>query len=495
MYWTDWDRISEDEARHRQGRVLHDFLKNQVLKYSPFYIELFKRAGLSADNIKSLDDLHKIPFTTKADIAPTAEDPAKPRKLVLQPDPDKYASTIGIGKKLGLMKNKLVQGRELRDQVLDEYLPIFFISTTGRTALPTPFMYTTRDLQLFNEAARRLLTIIGAKRDKDFIISIFPYAPHLAFWIVYQAGIMNGCQMFHTGGGRVLGTEKIMKMIESFKATIVVGIPGYVYHLLTLAAEQKLDYSHVRMIVLGAERVTPGYKKRIAELLESMGAKNPIILSTLGFTEARVAWTECPTENSIEQSTGYHLYPDLEIFEVIDPETGKPVGKGESGELAYTCLDWRGSVVLRYRTGDYIRGGITREPCPSCGRTCPRMSCDITRLCDKGELQLTKVKGTLVDFNEFFPIMSDQKEVREWQIEIGKRHGDEHGLDEITLNLSLKEGADGEAVVNQIDKVVKERMEVSIEKFNLLSPAEISSLLEIEVRPKELRIKDKRKEK
>lgn len=494
MYWPDWDRITVDEARHRQGRLLHNFLKTQVLRYSPYYQDLFKNAGLTADDVRSLDDLHKIPFTSKADIAPTPDDPSRPRRLVLQPDPETYAGTISLGKKIGLMKNKLVQGRELKDQVLDEYLPIFFIATTGRTALPTPFMYTKRDLLLFNEAARRLLVMAGIKRENDFIMSIFPYAPHLAFWIVYQAGIMSGCQVFHTGGGRTLGTGKIMKMIESFKATVVVGIPGYVYHLLTQAAESGLDYSKVRMVILGAERVTPGYKKRISELLESMGAKNPTILSTLGFTEARVAWIECPIENSLVESTGYHLYPDLEIFEVVDPDTGNPVGDGESGELAYTCLDWRGSVVLRYRTGDYVRGGITREPCPACGRTCPRMNSDITRLSDKGELQLTKVKGTLVDFNEFFPIMSDQTEIREWQVEIGKRHGDEHGLDEITLNLSLKEGVDVEAVVSQIDKTVKERMEVSIEKFNLLTPEEIDNLLEIDVRPKELRIRDRRKE-
>lgn len=494
MYWKDWDSIRADEARHRQGRMLHNFLKTQVLKYSPFYIDMFKRVGLSADDIRSLDDLHKIPFTSKADIAPSPEEPGKPRQIVLQPDAETYASTIGLGKKLELAKNKLFQGREFRDQVLDEYLPIFFIATTGRTALPTSFMYTKYDLKLFKEAARRLLVIAGAIREKDFIVNIFPYAPHLAFWMVYQAGIQTGCQMFHTGGGRVLGTEKIMKMIESFKATVVVGIPGYVYHLFSQAAERGLDYSKVRLVVLGAERVTPGYKKRISELLESMGAKNPTIMSTLGFTEARVAWIECPVENSIEESTGYHLYPDLEIFEVVDPDTGEPVGEGESGELAYTCLDWRGSVVLRYRTGDYVRGGITREPCPACGRTCPRMSSDITRLSDRGELKLAKVKGTLVDFNEFFPIMSDINEIHEWQIEIGKRHGDQHGLDEITLNLCLKAGVDEEAVVVRIGQVVKERMELSIENVNFYSQEKISELLEIEVRPKELRIKDTRNE-
>jgi phenylacetate-coenzyme A ligase PaaK-like adenylate-forming protein len=494
VYWKNWDRIGADETRQRQAASLYKFLKTQVLKYSPFYMEMFKREGLTADSIRTLEDLRKIPFTGKADIAPTPEDPGKPRKLVLQPDPDIYASTIGPGKKLSFLKNKILTGREIKKQVLDEYLPIFFIATTGRTALPTPFMYTAYDLKLFNEAARRLLTIAGAVQGKDFIMSIFPYAPHLAFWIVYQAGIQTGNQMFHTGGGKTLGTDKIITMIESFKATIIVGIPGYVYHLLKKAAECGADYSKVRAVILGAERVAPGYKKRISQLLESMGASNLLILSTLGFTEARVAWIECPTENSLEYSTGYHLYPDMEIFEIIDPDTGTPVADGESGELAYTCLDWRGSVVLRYRTGDYVRGGITWKPCPVCGRTCPRMSTDITRLSDRNELQLGKIKGTLIDFNEFFPIMSDHEAILEWQVVIAKVNDEIHGLDEIRLNLCLKDGCDRDHVVREIGITMMERMELSVERVNFFTAKEMCDLLEIEQRPKELRIKDTRKE-
>lgn len=494
MIWKNWDRLDAGTIRERQGAELHKYLKNQVLKYSPFYREMFKREGLSADDIRSLDDLHKIPFTTKADVVPSSDKPGKPREFVLQPNPDTFASTLSTGKKLGMVKNRFIAGREMKDQVLDEYLPVFFIATTGRTAVPTPFLYSKEDMVIFREAARRLMVVSLADRQTDFVMNLFPYAPHLAFWIVYNAGIENGLPIFHTGGGKILGSERIIAMIESYRATLLVGIPGYLYHLLRIAAEQGRDYSNVKKIVLGAERVTPGYKRRIKELLESMGAKDPVILSTYGFTEARSAWMECPCEDTTKDTTGYHLYPDMHIFEIIDPETGKEVGDGETGEVVITSLGWRGSVVLRYRTGDMARGGITRKQCPVCGRTVPRLSTDITRVSEVNELNLSKVRGTLVDFNEFFPIMHDIPEIVEWQIEITRKDNDPHELDEIHAYLNIRDDADGTRVSRSLNQAVRETMELSLAEIKYESIQSITDRLGMEDRVKEIRIVDRRKE-
>ena len=494
MFIKNWDELGQEQHRARQGAILHRFLKEQVLKYSPFYIDLFKSKGLTADDIRTVDDLHKIPFTAKADIAPTRENPEKPRRLVLQPDKDTYVSTISVGKKYSLLQEMVLTGRSIKDQVLDEYLPIFFIATTGRTANPTPFLYSERDLRYFREASRRVFTIAGARRETDFALSAFPYAPHLAFWIVYQGGIVTGTPMFHTGGGRVFGTDRIVPAIQRYGATIVVGIPGYVYHVLRLASERGIDCSKVRLVVLGAERVTVSLKRRLKEMLESMGAKNPVILSTFGFTEARVAWTECPNENSTEVSYGYHLYPDMEIFEIIDPESGHVLSDGESGEVVYTALDWRGSVVLRYRTGDYAKGGITWLKCPGCGRRVARLSTDITRLSDHGELQLSKVKGTLVNFNEFYPILSGHDGVIEWQVEITKRNGDPYELDEIHIYAAVRPDIDRDRLVEELRKVVRERMELDITEVHFLNPDEMAVRLGMDDRPKEMRIVDRRSE-
>ena len=85
---------------------------------------------------------------------------------------------------------------------------------------------------------------------------------------------------------------------------------------------------------------------------------------TYGFTEAKMAWPECPYPEGAE-SAGFHLYPDFGIIEIVDPKTGEPVGEGQPGEIVFTPLDARGTVVLRYRTGDLIDGGLVYEPCPA----------------------------------------------------------------------------------------------------------------------------------
>ncbi len=498
MFWKNWDRTDYKTAREKQGAMLHRFLKTQVLPFSPYYRELFRKEGLTANDIHSVDDLRKIPFTRKADIVPSKDDPAKPRKFILQPDPKTYSSKISLGKKLSLVKDRLITGRDMKDLVMDEYLPIQFIATTGRSAKPTPFVYTEHDRKLFNEAARRLLTLAGAVRGVDTIANIFPYAPHLAFWIVFQAGIATGSPMFHSGGGKVLGTDKIINTITGMKSTFVVGIPGYMYHVLRIAQERGADMSAVHTIILGAERVTDGLKKRLAELLVSMGSKNPKILSTYGFTEARTAWIDCPTEKTLTESTGYHLFPDMEIFEIIDPVSGEPVGEGEPGEVAYTSLDWRGTVVLRYLNGDFAKEGIVTKPCPACGRMVPRMTTNLSRITDRGEVKVAsdiqKVKGTLVDYNDFYPLFSDISEIVEWQVEFTKRNLDPHDLDEIHIHLAVTSKCDEGELVQFLKKKMIEVMEVAPSEIFFRSAADMSERLGMETSPKEIRILDRRPE-
>jgi phenylacetate-coenzyme A ligase PaaK-like adenylate-forming protein len=197
---------------------------------------------------------------------------------------------------------------------------------------------------------------------------------------------------------------------------------------------------------------------------------------------------------SIEQSTRYHLYPDMEILEIVDVDSGEAVGEGESGEVVYTSLDWRGSVVLRYRTGDYARGGIVTEPCPVCGRSVPRLTADLTRLSDRSELRLSKVKGTLVDFNEFFSILNDATEVVEWQVEITKRNEDPNDLDEIHIHLAVTSKCDQGELIQYLRRKMRERMELLPTQIHFRSAAEMADRLQIDTRPKEMRIIDRRPE-
>ena len=481
-----WDKIRKEEMNRMQGAKLSRFIREQVFPFSPFYRRLFERDGLKPDDFRTLKDLRKIPFSSKADIVPTEEDQARPKQIILQPDPSTIKEHLNLRKKLSLLGCKL-RGMDPARKIAQEYLPVHFIATTGRTGNSTPFVYSMRDVERLGEVGRRLYTV-GGMNDKDIAINIFPYAPHLAFWVVALGAMRTGVPCFNTGGGKVLGTERILVTASKMKATVLTGVPGYIYHLLRVAVDSKIDLSSVRTIALGAERVTKGHRQKMTEMLRELGSPNPIILGTYGFTEARTAWIECPGE----ETYGYHLYPDFEIFEIINPESGEPVGEGEDGEIVYTNLDWRGSCILRYRTGDYAKGGIVHDVCPGCGRLGPRLSNDITRLSNLSEFRLTSVRGTVVNLNDLVPIMTSLSDVIEWQIEITKRNEDPYELDELNLYIAVRDQADRDGLIMTIGEKFAFATEVKPSKIHFLTVDEVVHRLEMETSQKEQRMIDHR---
>jgi len=300
--------------------------------------------------------------------------------------------------------------------------------TTGRSAEPTPFFYTQHDLSNLATAARRVVEVC-ATGPEERLLNALPFAPHLAFWLAHYAGTSGGVLTLSSGGGKVMGTEGNIRHIRKFKPNVIIGIPTFVYHLLHQAAEEGVHCENLRLIVLAGEKVSDGLRLKLRDLARELGAGNAHALVTYGFTEGKQAWAECPFPHT-EPSSGYHLYPDLGIVEVIDPKTGKEVPPGHPGELVFTPLDARGTVVLRYRTGDFIDGGLTYEPCPHCGRTLPRLVGNISRKSEVKEMNLDKLKGTLVDFNELEHVLDDAPHIGAWQIELRKLRDDPMEIDE-----------------------------------------------------------------
>jgi len=269
-----------------------------------------------------------------------------------------------------------------------------------------------------------------------------------------------------------------------------LGVPSYIYHLVRYAQEKGHDLSFLKKVVLGAAKVTSAYKQKLSEMLAAQGAHNVNIFGTYGFTEARCAWAECPTENHI--SSGYHLYPDKEIFEIVDPQTGEVKDEGEDGELVYTSLDSRASVMLRYRTGDMVKGGITYGRCPYCGRATLRLSSDITRLSDNKDIHLSKVKGTLVNLSHFAEVLNDIPKVDEWQLVIRKHNDDPHEVDEIVVYVTPQAGADQVVLSRLIIDKLTGATEVAPNHIEYIPLAEMVKRLELETANKEKRILDVR---
>lgn len=478
--WQKVSHLSRDQQRELQNKKLRWFFRHK-LAYSPFFRQRLDELKLSWSDFTSTDDLQKLPLISKADIAPTEEDRARPRKFILQPDEHllKKHATKGELLKLVGMKIRKIDPKPVLEK---EYKPLHIHFTTGRTALPTPFTYSAYDLEMLRETGRRAFNVAGFA-SSNVGLNAFPYSPHLGFWLAYYGLLEAGITSLATGGGKVMGTQKIMDSMERLKVNVVTMIPGYCYHLLREAVKQKRDFSNLKYIVFGAERVSPAFRDKVKELLAQVGANEVQILATYASTEAKTAWIQCA------EHTGYHLYPDLEYIELVDPD-GRRVKDGEPGEITYTALDWRGTVVVRYRTGDMAQG-IDYDPCPNCGRTVPRILPDIQRKSDVKEFHLTKIKGELVNLNNVFPLMSGIKGLDEWQLVVRKRNNDKFDLDEIVVVASPKAGVP----FAQIADTIKKQMHAELQVNAIIEERTTEQLIDalgMETELKEKRIVDSR---
>lgn len=488
--WQALQRWSRAEQRALQDHLLRQFVREQLYPFSPHYRALFDRAGVRPEQIRGVDDLRRLPFTQKRDLLPTAAEPQQFKRFILQPDAASVRAAWPLRKKLPLLWTRWWQGQPaVQRRLRDEYAPCFMTFTTGRSAEPVPFFYTPHDLRTLQTTGARLVDVMGLHPDYR-VANVFPYAPHLAFWQVFFAGQATGMMALSTGGGRVMGSSGDLRAITRLRADALIGVPGYVYHLVRRAADEGLDLSALKCVVLGAERVPPGMKQKLVALLERCGARQVRVFGTYGFTEARMAFAECPTEDN--GYTGYHLYPDLAIFEVIDPKTGDVLSDGEDGELVFTPLQARASTVFRYRTGDLVRGGIAWQPCPHCGRTVPRISSDLVRESSVKDLQLVKLKGTLVNLEDCAVLLGGMPEVDEWQIELRKKDNDPLEVDELVVRLALQPGHDPTRTALRVREAFKSRLEVQPNHVEFLGLDSLLGKLGMETEMKERRFVDAR---
>jgi len=283
---------------------------------SPYYSNVFARHGISAEHIRTPEDIRKLPFTTKADMR------------------DHYPFGLVAG------------------DMSEEGVRIH--SSSGTTGNPTVVVHSQHDLDSWANLVARCLYMVGLRRSDVFQNS-------------------SGYGMFTGGLGFQYGAERLgaltvpaaagnskrqIKFITDFKTTGLHAIPSYAIRLAEAFREEGIDprSTSLTTLVIGAEPHTDEQRRKIEELL------NIKAYNCFGLTEMNgpgVAF-ECTEQN------GMHLWEDCYWMEIIDPETGEPVPEGEIGELVLTTLDRDMMPMIRYRTRDLTR--ILPGPCP-CGRT------------------------------------------------------------------------------------------------------------------------------
>jgi phenylacetate-CoA ligase len=287
--------------------------------HSLFYGRRLKEAGVAAADLRSLEDIRRIPFTTKDDLR--------------------------------------AHGQEMLTRPLTDMVRLH--ASSGTTGQATVIYYTRADIEAWADLVARSLYMTGM-RTTDVFQNMMGY------------GLFTGGLGFHYGAERLgaltipVGagnSQRQLQLMQQFNTTAIHIIPSYALYLLQTFAQHGLDPRDLplRLAFVGAEPHSEDMRRRI-EAAYGVKAYNSYGLSEMN--GPGVAF-ECPEQN------GLHVWEDAFLLEVLDPETLEPAPPGEMGELVFTNLTRQGMPLLRYRTRDLA--SFDDSPCP-CGRSFRRLS-------------------------------------------------------------------------------------------------------------------------
>lgn len=317
-----WDPRIEEMPVADLRRLQYRLLKTQVLRlysFSPFYHRRMEEIGVHPDDIRSLDDVPRLPFMYKSDLR------------------DTYPDRLFTAEQEELVRYHVSSG------------------TTGK---PTVVGYTRGDLDRWTMSLARALTSCGIGRGDVLQVS-------------YGYGLFTGGLGLHYGaeavGATVLptsvgNTERQVELMQDLRVTAIACTPSYLLHIGEVAEQMGVDVrrdTRLRSAILGAEPWSEQMRDRIQDWL---GIRAYDIYGTSELSGPM--FTECLEQN------GIHVWGDIAYTEIIDPETEEPLPPGEEGELVITILQKEALPIIRYRIGDVTT--LHDEVC-SCGRTHPRI--------------------------------------------------------------------------------------------------------------------------
>jgi len=372
-----------DEKIEKMARNKLDELKLQRLKkivsYAyenvAFYRKKFKDAGIEPGSIKKLEDIEKIPFTTK----------------------DELRNNMPFG----MLAVPLHDCIELH-------------ASSGTTGTPITVCYTKHDIEIWANVMARCLAMAGLTKKDIFQIPI-PYGTFTGAFGFHYGGQLVGAMIVPSGK---TDSERQIQLMKYYGTTFIAGIASYAIHLGQVAIKMGIEPSslNVRNGIFGAETFTKEMKKRLAKMWDMD------VHDIYGLTEmcGPGVSSDCDIHD------GLHIWEDHFLPEIIDPATGDVIGKEEEGELVLTTLTKEGMPIIRYRTRDLTflyDGGC------ECGRT------HVKHAPIKGRSDdMIIVKGT-----NLFPgqvedvIMKDERISENWLMIIER-----NDMDEITVQVEAR---------------------------------------------------------
>lgn len=398
-FYPSIERADIQEIKIFQEQKLHELLRYLEM-HSPFYQRLFKENNINIADIQTLEDLQKIPTTTKNDIQ--------------QHNDDFFCVTPG--------------------QIVD------YSTTSGTLGDPVTFGLSDNDLErlAYNEAIS--FACAGIQKG-DVVQMITTIDKRFMAGLAYFLGLRKmGASVVRMGPGI---PELQWDSIFRYKPKYLITVPSFLLKMIDYAEKHGIDYKNSSVygaVCIGESIKNQDFTDNI--LSQKIKEKWDIkLFSTYASTEMSTAFTEC------EQQIGGHQHPELIITEILDDD-GNSVKEGESGELTITTLGVEAIPLLRFKTGDIVKAHY--EPC-KCGRNTMRLGPVIGR-----KQQMIKYKGTTLYPPAMNDILNDFNNILCYQIVI---QSSEIGLDEIIIKISTD--SDSESFVNEVRDHFRAKLRVS----------------------------------
>ncbi|MEA2059202.1 MAG: phenylacetate--CoA ligase [Thermodesulfobacteriota bacterium] len=320
IYNMDFETMPREALNAIQLNRLKSTIE-RVYATVPFYRKTFDKAGLTPLDIKSLEDLQKIPFTTKQDLR------------------DNYP--------YGMFA--VPMGNVVRIH-----------ASSGTTGTPTVVGYTQRDIDTWANLMARSLSAGGAT-SSDIVHNAYGYGLFTGGLGVHYGAEKLGASVIPVSGGN---TNRQIIIMRDFKPTILTGTPSYILHLAEVAEEMGVSFKDLNFKagIFGAEPWSNDMRKELEEKL------NLKAIDIYGLSEIMGPGVSIECH---EAQNGLHIFEDHFIPEIIDPQTCEVLPYGETGELVFTSITKEAFPIIRYRTRDITT--LNPEPC-ICGRTHVRMN-------------------------------------------------------------------------------------------------------------------------
>lgn len=377
MIWNEhYECMEREELRKLQGARVSAMVE-RVYNTVPFYRKKLQDAGMEPGDITTIDDLKKLPFTTKQDLR------------------DNYPFGLFTVPQADIVRLHASSG------------------TTGKS---TVVGYTHNDIQMWSEVVARSLTMAGVGKT-DIIQVAYGYGLFTGGLGLHYGAEKVGASVIPISGGN---TKKQLQLMEDFGSTVIACTPSYAAYLGEALVEEKIDRRNLKLKagVFGAEPWTEEMRTQIEQLL---GIKAYDIYGLSEIIGPGVSM-ECHCQK------GMHIFEDHFIPEIINPETGVVLPYGELGELVFTPATKEAMPLIRYRTRDLTR--LHADKC-ECGRTLVRMEKCVGRSDD-----MLIIRGVNVFPSQVESVLLEMSETKPHYLLVVDR---ENNLDILEIQVEIEE--------------------------------------------------------